>query len=194
MSKIKCIVCDHRQIRKINDELLSGRRQAHVARAYGIHVSSMNRHWKICLVDQISAAKEARRTSQEEGFQRINAIDGEVLLGQAATIHQRAVSLLDELESRMYATDEDGNPLPVDTRSVVAALRETRQSLESLAKLNYQVADRPAKQERTSRPEIDSCIMEALSSRGLIPDKNKQEAQELRVLELPAHVESVRSS
>lgn len=177
-----CSVCSHPKIKRINQELLEGRSGRSVALKYGLHPSSMQRHQTGCIADHLRAAKE--QEAERNGPPRLEALEGQVLLAQSALIHERSVSILNELESRMYAVDDDGKPVPVDIRAVVAALREVRASLESLAKLSFTVADRPKPQEQTERLEIDDAIMKALAERGVSveipPDKPVWTVPELR--------------
>lgn len=88
------------------------------------------------------------------------ALDGAVLLGLAAEQYERASTLLDRMEAKM------SEPLAkVDARSVVAALREVRQSVETLAKLSFAVQDRPGKPDALEAPELDAAIRRALEAR-----------------------------
>lgn len=136
----------------------------------------MDRHWWNCLTEQMRAAAQSESTAL-----RLDAIDGGVLLGQAAIIHERSIGLLDELERRLHSDEEE-----VDTRSVVAALREVRASLESLAKLSFAVQDRPAPPTAEERPSIDAAILQALEKRNVDVTKAPEHRPFDRVYELPA--------
>lgn len=87
------------------------------------------------------------------------------MLGAMAETHSRALSLLDDLEAQVQAGEGR-----VKATAVVAALREVRQSLVDLAKLNDSERDRQARTEQTSeRPDVDALILDVLAERGIGP-------------------------
>jgi hypothetical protein len=71
-----------------------------------------------------------------------------------------AVAVFAELERRLMDPDTE-----VDTRAVVASLREVRASVEATAKLSFQVQDRPTPAAAEERPELDTAIFAALRAR-----------------------------
>lgn len=95
----------------------------------------------------------------------MQALDGAVLLGLAAEQYERSTTLLDRLEADMSVKGK-----AVDSRSVVAALREVRQSVETLAKLSFAVQDRPGKPDALEAPELDAAIRRALEARDVSVD------------------------
>ena len=153
-----CQVCRHPRLVDIHAALLSGTPRRRVARLYGLDRNAVDRHWW----QHMPADMRAAAASAGGGPVSMEVLDGRVLLGQAAEVYERAVDLLDRLEQQMSRPGAR-----VDTRSVVAALREQRQALETLAKLNYLVADRPTAMEEVERPEIDAAIVRALEARGV---------------------------
>jgi hypothetical protein len=152
-----CQVCRHPRLREIHERLLQGEPRRRVAIDFGLSVDAMDRHWWRHMPDDVKAAADAARSAA--GPPRLDAIEGAVLLGQAATVYERAQGLLDTLEGRLQRGEE------VDARSVVAALREVRQSLETVAKLAFAVSDRPTKPVESELPQLDAAIIEALNAR-----------------------------
>lgn len=155
---VACQVCRHPRLVDIHAALLSGTPRRRVARTFGVDRNAVDRHWWQHMPDDMRAAA----ASAGGGPVSMEVLDGRVLLGQAAEIYERAVDLLDRLEEQMSRPGAK-----VDTRSVVAALREQRQALETLAKINYLVADRPVRMDEAPRPEIDAAILRALEARGV---------------------------
>lgn len=153
-----CVICKHSAIIRINQMLVDGASDRSVAAKYGLSPATIGRHRKKCVAALLRGEADQENDS---------GISGQLLIDQAIQIHKRALSLLDELESRMYSKDEDGQPNKVDVRAIVAALREVRVSLESLAKLHFFVEDRPAPTNPEDMPEIDSAIIKALAERGI---------------------------
>jgi hypothetical protein len=158
-----CQVCRHPRLTDIHEALLSGVPRREVARRFGLERSAVDRHFKMHIPDAVRAA------AQQAGPVRMSVIDGGVLLGQAAEVYERAVDLFDRLEEQLSTG-------AVDTRSVVAALREQRQALETLAKLNYVVADRPQAPEKVEAPAIDAAIVAALEARRIAVDRVEESA------------------
>lgn len=151
----RCQVCGHSRVYKVHEALLQGRPVAAVAREFGLDRNALMRHMKNHMPDAMrEAAEEARDTA---GPTRIERIEGEVLLGQAAEVYQLAMATLEDLE-------KPGK----DQRARVSALREVRACLEMLAKLSFQIEDRGrGKIEQTGAPAIDAAIIQALEARGV---------------------------
>jgi len=146
---MQCQVCRHPRVVEINGRLLAGESQAQIAREYGLSDDSVFRHWKSHIPDAIRQAADA------QGVPRLAVIEGEVLLGQAGVIYERARALLESL-------DRDG----VDARARVYALREVRACLETLAKLNAHVAEQSkGAVAQAESSEIDRAIVRALEER-----------------------------
>lgn len=159
MARRQCAVCTHFHVREINERLLLGESRRSLAREYGINRNSIDRHWWQCIPQDVKAAAGVQASS--DGEVRLDVIDGTLLLGQMARVYERAVSLLDTLEDDMATGDGK-----VDRRAVVAALREVRQSLVDLAKLNDNVADRQSGTEQEHEDgAIDAAILKALEAR-----------------------------
>lgn len=149
----RCQVCTHPRVYLIHEALLAGRPYAAVARQFGLDRNAVMRHVKQHMPDQMRDATYA--AADNAGPTRLSAIEGEVLLGQAAEVYQIAMHTLEDLESR-------GG----DQRARVSAIRELRASLEMLAKLSFMIEDRGAgKIEKTGAPEIDRAIIKALEGR-----------------------------
>lgn len=151
----RCQVCAHPRMYLIHQELLNGRPYAAVARQFGLDRNALMRHAKNHMPDAMREAADAAR--EGAGPTRIERIEGEVLLGQAAEVYQMALQTLEDLE-------KPGK----DQRARVSALREVRACLEMLAKLSFQIEDRGrGKIEQTGAPAIDAAIIGALEARGV---------------------------
>lgn len=170
----RCQVCASPRVSEIHEALLTGASRRAVARAFGLDRSAMDRHWLRHVPEQVRAA--ANRAEDLQGAPRVqvDAISGDVLLGLMATQYETSRDLLDRLELSLATASPTG--LGVDVRAIVAALREVRQSIESLAKLSFSVADRPAVPVASEAPEIDSAIRRALESRGVTVAEPRSEA------------------
>jgi len=113
--------------------------------------------------------------AENAGPVRIGVIEGEVLLGQAAALYERALELLDDLDRR-----------GMDQRARVAAYREVRMALETLAKLSFAVEDRGRAPEGSTMPALDAAIIDALRARDVNVDVRSTPSQPAQVLALPA--------
>lgn len=151
-------MCTSPDLVAIHEQLLSGTARRRVARVFGLSHDAMDRHW----LKHVPAAMKAAAASAEDaaGPITMQALDGTVLLGLAASQYERSVALLDRLEDAMSTPGAK-----VDTRSVVAALREVRQSVETLGKLSFSVQDRPGKPDVLEDLQLDAAIRKALESR-----------------------------
>jgi len=118
----------------------------------------MMRHWKNHMPAQMKGA--AARAEDEKGPDRVDVVNGDVLLGLAAAQYERSKDMLDDLEQRMAMPGAI-----VDVRAVVASLREVRQAIETLAKLSFAVEDRPARPAASENLSIDAAIIKALEER-----------------------------
>lgn len=135
--------------------MLSGRAISAIAREFGLDRNALMRHRDAHMADAMRDAAEEARAGGEP--RRLGSIEGDVLLGQAAEMYQRAMSTLQDLEVPGQ-----------DQRARVSALREVRACLEFLAKLSFQVEDRGAgKITQTEAPAIDAAIIAALEARGV---------------------------
>lgn len=174
----RCQVCISADIVAIHEALLAGVARRRVARNFGLDHSAMDRHWKLHMPAQMRAA--SARAQDARGPVTIDALSGDVLVGLAAEQYERSEALLDRLEQQMSIPGAK-----VDTRSVVAALREVRQSVETLAKLSFAVQDRPQRAAESESPAIDAAIMAALRARDVAVDEPAPESPSVhRVLEL----------
>ena len=163
----RCQVCIHPQIVQIHENILAGIPRRRVARVFGIDPSAMARHWKNHMPAQMKGA--AARAEDEAGPERIDVVNGDVLLGLAAAQYERSKDMLDDLEMRMAQPGA-----VIDVRAVVASLREVRQAIETLAKLSFAVEDRPARPAASENLSIDAAIIKALEERQVIvevPDR-----------------------
>lgn len=154
-----CSVCARPDVREVNDALVRGMPRRACARKYDIHHSTLDRHWWVCVPEDVHAAAEA---AGDAGSGGVDVLDGRAML---EAMQQQLVGIArvaGELEQRMMNPD-----LEVDTRSVVAAFGQVRASIESLAKLTFAVQDRPAPVEESDRPELDEAIFKALMARGI---------------------------
>lgn len=150
-----CQVCSHPRLYLIHAALLEGKPHARIAREFGLDRNAIIRHAANHMPQAMRDAADAARAGA--GPTTMNVLAGEVLLGQAAEVYQRAMDTLDDLE-------KPGR----DQRARVSALREVRACLETLAKLNWQVEDRGrGKIEQTGAPAIDEAIVLALQARGV---------------------------
>lgn len=155
----RCQVCTHPKVYVIHQALLTGRPIAQAARQFGLDRNAVTRHMRNHMTD---AMREAAQSAQSEaGPVRIDVIEGEVLLGQAAEVYQLALATLEDLE-------KPGK----DQRARVSALREVRACLETLAKLSFLIEDRgQGRIEKTTAPGIDAAITTALEERlGMVLD------------------------
>jgi hypothetical protein len=154
----RCQVCIHPNVVQIHESILAGTPRRRVARAFGIEHTAMDRHWKNHMPAQMKGA--AARAEDAAGPERIDVVNGDVLLGLAAAQYERSKDMLDGLELRM------SQPMAViDVRAVVASLREVRQAIETLAKLSFAVEDRPARPAASEHLSIDAAIIKALEER-----------------------------
>lgn len=149
-----CTVCARPDVREVNDALIRGRSRRQVAREYGIHSSTLDRHWWRCIPEDVQDAVSAGET---EG---IDVLDGRSLLAAMEHVVHAAVGLFERLEAEMRDDSKQ-----VDRRAIVASLREVRASIESTAKLSFAVQDRPAPVQESDRPELDAAIFNALRAR-----------------------------
>lgn len=154
----RCQVCVSPALADIHAALLSGIPRRRVARTFGLSHDAIDRHWAKHIPDAMRAA--AAIAADAAGPVSMQALDGAVLLGLAAEQYERSTTLLDRLEADMSVKGK-----AVDSRSVVAALREVRQSVETLAKLSFAVQDRPGKPDALEAPELDAAIRRALVAR-----------------------------
>lgn len=174
----RCQVCASPDVVQIHEALLAGVPRRRIARNFGLDHSAMDRHWKLHVPAQMRGA--SARAQDARGPTSIDALSGDVLVGLAAEQYERAESLLDRLEQQMAVPGAR-----VDTRSVVAALREVRSSVETLAKLSFAVQDRPQRAAESESPAIDAAIMAALRARDVAVDEPAPESPSVhRVLEL----------
>ncbi len=179
-----CQVCTHPELVEIHQALLTGSPRRRVARAYGLDPSAMSRHWRLHIPAAIRGA--AQRAEDSTGPAKLSSLDGSSLLGLAAEQYERSKLLLDQLQENMDRAGPTG--LGIDVRAIVAALREVRQSVETLAKLSFAVADRPGQPEHSESPMIDAAIVKALESRGISVSSQPVTTDSERVRELlPAH-------
>lgn len=162
--------------------LLTGASFRSTARAFGLDRDAVRRHFLNHMPEEMRAAAEAAQAGA--GPVRLEAIEGQVLLGQAAEVYQRAIDLADLFEDKLRRGDE------IDSRSVVAALREVRQALETVAKLSFLVQDRPGRSPESEHPELDAAIVQALMARDFAVEAPAEEPGAgpgpHRVLELEA--------
>ena len=112
----KCSVCQHPEIDKINQRIASGESHRSIARRFGFSSSTVDRHVKNCLSKQLLAAEEAKAQAGE-------ATHGERLLQRAEAYESKALQL-------MITAETHG-----DIRAAIAALRETRECMKTLAQL-----------------------------------------------------------
>lgn len=105
---------------------------------------------------------EAASAAGAGGFEGIDVFDGRALLEAMQAQMMAAASLFTKLEADL--SDEQKT---VDTRAVVASLREVRASIEATAKLSFAVQDRPQPAEASDRPELDEAIVQALRARDI---------------------------
>lgn len=157
----RCQVCASAYLADIHAALLSGTPRRRVARQFGLSHDALDRHWWKHVPDAMRAG--AALAADAAGPPSLAAIDGAVLLGLAAEQYERSTALLDRLEADMSVPGK-----AIDSRSVVAALREVRQSVETLAKLGFAVQDRPGKPEALEAPELDAAIRKALEARDVV--------------------------
>lgn len=151
----RCQVCAHPRLYKIHEEMLAGKPLAAIARMFGVDRNALIRHKEKHMPDAMRDAAEQARAGA--GPTRLQAVEGEVLLGQAAEVYQKALDTLEDLE-------KPGR----DQRARVSALREVRACLEMLAKLSFQIEDRGrGKIDQTGAPAIDAAIILALNERGI---------------------------
>lgn len=151
----RCQVCSHPRLYLIHEQMLEGKPLAAIARMFGLDRNALIRHKDKHMPDAMRDAAENARAGA--GPTRLQAVEGEVLLGQAAEVYQRAMDTLTDLE-------RPGK----DQRARVSALREVRACLEMLAKLSFQIEDRGrGKIEQTGAPAIDAAIVLALEARGV---------------------------
>ncbi len=112
----KCSVCQHPEVDKINRCIASGESHRSIARRFGFSSSTVDRHVNNCLSKQLLAAEEAKVQAGE-------ATHGERLLQRAEAYEGKAWHLMKKAE-------KDG-----DIRAAIAALRETRECMKTLAQL-----------------------------------------------------------
>lgn len=147
---------------------MSGDSCRSVAHRFGLSPDAVERHWR-----NHAPRMAAGAAGSGDGLERLDVIDGTVLLASMARVVQRAQGLLDNLEDEM--TTGEGK---VDRRAVVAALREVRQSLVDLAKLNDNVRSQQAGDEAQSEvPSIDAAIVAALQARDVPVDVAQAERE-----------------
>jgi hypothetical protein len=151
----RCQVCAHPRLYLIHEKMLEGLPLAAVARMFGVDRNALIRHREKHMPDAMREAAE--NAAHAAGPTRLQAVEGEVLLGQAAEVYEKALDTLEDLE-------KPGK----DQRARVSALREVRACLEMLAKLNFQIEDRGrGRIDQTGAPEIDAAIVRALEARGV---------------------------
>lgn len=175
----KCQVCSHPHVDRINEQLLLGAGRRTLARKYAIDRNVFDRHWRNHIPEQIRQAAAA--ASAEAGPPRLSveSIQGDVLLGQAAVILEAASELFLTLNEQLEAGET------VDTRSVVAALREWRASLEALGKLTFALEDRPGRVVESTAPAIDAALMQALEARGFNVQREHYDTEQSRNETMP---------
>lgn len=143
--------------------MLEGKPLAAVARMFGVDRNALIRHREKHMPDAMREAAE--NASYAAGPTRLQAVEGEVLLGQAAEVYEKALDTLKDLE-------KPGK----DQRARVSALREVRACLEMLAKLSFAIEDRGrGKIDQTGAPAIDAAIVLALNARGIGVDDSGPE-------------------
>jgi hypothetical protein len=164
----QCSVCRHPRLRDIHEAIVAGVSHREVGRRFGLDRNAIDRHVKLHM-PQIADA--GRVGGGDDGLDGLDVIDGRLLLAAMVRVHEQARALLANLVLQLEVPGAK-----VDHRSVVAALREVRQSLESTAKLNFEVADRREGQGDGEQHEaIDQAIVRALRERDVVVDTQTEE-------------------
>lgn len=172
----------HPRVVELHERVLTGelsRRGA--AREYGLNRGAMDRHW----AKHVPAAMRDALARNDAQPKTVAMIQGDALLGQATDVYERAVALFDTLEAELLRGGM------VDRRAVVAALKEQRGALETVAKLAFAVQDRGSRGVETERPGIDAAIIEALEARDFAVTETAQPqyAEPPQLEAGPAHAE-----
>lgn len=143
MAYRRCKLCQHPQANELNAKLLDGWPKARIASEYGASEATVWRHWAHLPLDAAHAA--------ERGGMKV---DLDAIAGQLTLLYERTLKFLGEAESSE------------DYRAIAMALRESRQSLDVLARVAQTQASMPEKLDASERPDIDAAIADALSRRG----------------------------
>lgn len=160
-----CLVCDRRDVRQINDAMLSGASRRSVARGFGITQSVLERHFHRCLPDDVAEAIAAG----QEGS--IDAFDGFALIERMAEVARVAMQQVKLIEDDMAS----GAP-SIDPKSAAAVLSAATRSLAEVGKLAFAVQDRPRRAVADEVPEIDRAIWAALERRGHVVPADRPKA------------------
>ena len=107
-----CSICLHSERDAIDAELLSGTANRRIATQYSLSEAAVRRHRKSHLPAELIQAQEAQAVAQADD-----------LLAQVVSLKDKALKILGQAET-------EG-----DLRTALAAIRETRSTLELLARL-----------------------------------------------------------
>jgi len=107
-----CSICTHPERDAIDAELLSGTANRRIATQYSLSEAAVRRHRKSHLPAELIQAQEAQAVAQADD-----------LLAQVVSLKDKALKILGQAET-------EG-----DLRTALAAIRETRSTLELLARL-----------------------------------------------------------
>lgn len=142
MAYRRCKLCQHPQANELNAKLLDGWPKARIASEYGASEATVWRHWAHLPIDAAHAA--------ERGGTKV---DLDAIAGQLTLLYERTLKFLGEAESSE------------DYRAIAMALRESRQSLEVLARVASVQASAPERLDAAERPDLDAAISAALAAR-----------------------------
>jgi hypothetical protein len=115
-----CTICTHKDIEKINKQLISGVTLRDIANQFGTSKSSLERHKAGHLPKTIAKAQEVQEIAQADS-----------LLDQLTNLREKALDILQKAE-------DSG-----DLKTALMGIREARGCLELLAKIEGQLNDRP---------------------------------------------------
>ncbi len=115
-----CSVCSHPERRSIDVALVSREAFRAISCRYHVGRESLRRHAQVHIPQQLAKAHEAEEVARADD-----------LLGQLRGLRAKVVSLL-------YKAEQAG-----ELRTAVAAAKEARQNLETLAKVRGELDERP---------------------------------------------------
>ncbi len=146
-----CSICTHGAAQAIDSELVSGLPYRAIAKRHGVTISSLSRHRRDHLSPALTAVDLGTATGTGSGT------DGhpETLLRQLYALLGRVRGILDRAEA-------DGRPA-----TALAAVREARQTLETVARISGALDERPVTNilNLTTSPEwlhVQATILRAL--------------------------------
>jgi hypothetical protein len=155
----RCTVCDHPEIHRINENLVTGTPYRSIAKRFRLSESAVYRHKTEHLPAHLLKAKEVEEIAQADD-----------LLDQVRHLQAHALAILDCAENAG------------DLRTALAAISQARGNLELLGKLAGELTDSPSVNITVSTEwvQIRATLVEAL---GPYPDARSAVSAALLELE-----------